>query len=361
MARDSLSQQRLLLITYPRTASNLLMHILNMPEQPNTVCEESGGYFFLPALRRMRQLGVIERPYNEWSAEERTEIANLFQDCFDKLHVQVMNAQATGRRIVIKEHAPFMTDPLTLMKFGATQEELASTMGEPWKIKLPDEWNQSTPFGCVLDDSFPNDTVLPNAFLMTWQPTFLIRNPIVVFPSYYRLFHSARKGDKEKMQAVNGQMNRTMTLTWTRRLYDWYMTIWHRRYCAECQQAPIILDADDILASPEVLKEYCRKVGLEETKLLFSWDPLSQEELARYDPVKKRMRDTLFASSGIQKDKLAADKDLNTEIATWKDEFGEEEALQIRDWVVAAMPDYHYLRSKRLLLCDLNEEKELVN
>ncbi|KAJ5911687.1 uncharacterized protein N7473_000990 [Penicillium subrubescens] len=351
MAPDILSRQRLLIITYPRTASNLLMQILNMPEQPNTLCEENGGYFFLPALLRMRQLGMMERPYSEWSQEQRSEIQDLFQDCFDKLQAQAADAQAAGKRIVAKEHAPAMIDPLSLMRFGSTQQELALMPDGPWKIQLPDEWSQAKSLDCIMDDLFCNDTVLPNAFLMTWLPTFLIRNPIVAFPSYYRVFHSARNAHKRQMKYAKGQMNRTMTMRWTRRLYDWYMNIWQQqKRCKECQQGPVILDADDILTSPEELKKYCRLVGLDETKLQFSWKPLSEEEVAKCHPLKQRMRDTLHASSGIQKDKLAGDRNLETELVEWKDEFGEEEGLQLREWVVAAMPDYVYLRDRRLQL-----------
>ena len=344
----AVSRQHLYIITYPRTASSLLMRILALPEQPNTLCEESGGYFFLPALVRMRELGLMERPYSEWTDEQRGELMKSFQNCFDKLHTHFEDARVTGQTAVVKEHCPFMIDPVALMKFGSTSEELSLVTDKPWKLKLSTPWDHATP--CDLKDSlFSNDTILPDTFLMSWLPTFLIRHPIVVFPSYYRVFVSNSKRKPGQMQSVQGQMLRHMTLKWTRNLYDWYMSIW-LRLGSESQKAPIILDADDILNSPQVIKKYCRLVGLDESKLQFSWEPLSQEELSKHTRFKRRMRDTLFASSGIQTDKIAANLNLDTELAKWNKEFGEEAGLRIRDWVVAALPDYTYLQSKRLIL-----------
>jgi hypothetical protein len=342
------------------------MRILNIPAQPNAICEESTGYFFLPAIRHLRNLHLLERPYTTWTEAERTELRILFQECFDKLQSHLGKAQAAGKIAVVKEHCPFMTEPVAFMKFTSSLEEAGSITDKPWKVQLPrdlylslekeDEAEEGK--GDISAGVVSNDTVLPDVFLLAWQPTFLIRHPVVVIPSYYRVFNTFRNGDPGEMGKVRGQLDRTMTLTWTRRLYDWYMSKWNQRHrqdggCGESRARPIILDADDIIASPETVRKYCRLVGLDETKLQFEWEPLSEEGLekvAQTQPSQLRMRDTLFASTGIRVDKVAGSLDLETEVAKWKEEFGEEEGLLLKTWVLEAMPDYLYLRSKRLVM-----------
>jgi len=224
-----------------------------------------------------------------------------------------------------------------------------SMTDKSWKVQLPASWDQASPFD-LTDGSFSNKTILPDAFLISWLPTFLIRHPIAVFLSYYRVFHSRRNDDAEEMKEVQGQIRRRMTLKWTRDLYDWYMSIWVRLGPENCQQSSILLDAEDVLTSPELMQKYCQLVGLDGSKLQFSWDPLSQDEVSKYMPVWQRMRETLFALSGIRTDKLAANLNFETDLAKWKEEFGDEKGLYLRDLVVAAMPGYEYLRSKRLSL-----------
>ncbi|KAJ5794692.1 hypothetical protein N7457_001291 [Penicillium paradoxum] len=349
MAPTLLSQKRLFMITSPRTGSNLFMHLLALPEQPNTVCEESNGYFFLPAIRHMRELGVIERPYSEWTQEERAELAGGFQECFNKLYSHVDAAQADGKTVIVKEHSQFLVQPTALMKFRSMPEDVASITDDPWRVQLPGTL-------CKEDKSnLPslspeNDTLLPDAFLMTGLPTFLIRHPIRVFPSYYRTFVFFKDNNKGQMQEIQGLLSRMMTLRWTRRLYDWYKHMWLRVGAEACPQGPIILDADDFMVSPQLMGKYCRLVGLDESKLQFSWEPVDPEKVAKYEPARQRMRDTLMASSGIRKDKLAVNLELEVELEKWKEEFGVEQGLQIRDWVVEAMDDYTYLKSQRLRL-----------
>jgi hypothetical protein len=348
MAPELLSRQNLFMITCPRTASSLFMRILSLPEQPNTLSDENCGYFFLPAVACMRKSRLMERPYSEWTETERAELLDTYQTCFNNLHDHIEGARAAGKKVVVKEHCPFMIDPTALMNFGSRPEELSIT-DKPWKVQLPAQWNQAAPFD-LTDLSFSNKTILPDTFLISWLPTFLIRHPMVVFRSYYRLFYSRRNGNAEEMQEVQGQLSRCMTLTWTRHLYDWYMSIWVRLGPENCQQSPIILDADDVLTSPELMQKYCQLVGLDESKLQFSWEPLSPDDVSKHEPGRQRMRKTLFASSEIRTDKVAANLDLETEVVKWKKEFGEEQGLYLQGLVAAAMPDYEYLRNKRLSL-----------
>lgn len=44
------SPQHNILISIPRTASNLVTHLLALPSQPSILPHSREGYFFLPAL-----------------------------------------------------------------------------------------------------------------------------------------------------------------------------------------------------------------------------------------------------------------------------------------------------------------------
>ncbi|KAI1621079.1 hypothetical protein EDD37DRAFT_143717 [Exophiala viscosa] len=62
----------------------------------------------------------------------------------------------------------------------------------------------------------------------------------------------------------------------------------------------------------------------------------------------RRMRSTISASTGILKEKASADLSIDSEMSKWMTEFGEEEARKLASWVEAAMPDYIYMRARRL-------------
>lgn len=60
------------------------------------------------------------------------------------------------------------------------------------------------------------------------------------------------------------------------------------------------------------------------------------------------MKSTIMASSGIVEGKSAQYIDIDQEAQKWKVEFGVDEGKKMEGWVRAAMPDYEYLKAKRL-------------
>jgi hypothetical protein len=65
--------------------------------------------------------------------------------------------------------------------------------------------------------------------------------------------------------------------------------------------------------------------------------------------VERRMKSSLLSSTGIiRQGKVAAGLDIEHEAQKWAHEFGEEEAKKVANWVRAAMPDYEFLRERRL-------------
>ena len=137
---------------------------------------------------------------------------------------------------------------------------------------------------------------------------------------------------------------------WSRTLYDWYIQQEHlSQFKADDGTSwPIILDADDVIVNPQVMVRYSKIIGLDSSLLKFSWEATSSDELAQMSKMERRMRSTISASTGILKEKASMDLSIDSEMSKWATEFGQEEAEKLAGWVKAAMPDYEYLRARRL-------------
>lgn len=372
MASNLKPSRRIYLLSHPRTASNLLVKILNLENQPalnhgSRSDEESRnkfGYFFLPTMPH--RLDLAFRASHEWTEQARTQMKSCFQACADSLAEYVESAERQGRSVFVKEHLNWMIAPSAedeVKRGGATAGPEAD-----WNVEIPDvlvltpEAERS-----ALAQPLPrNETVLPDDFLLTWTPTFLIRHPALVFPSIYRTSLDL-EGPEETKKAAEGMFRSEMTWRWTRRLCEWY---WFHdeernrtRIATSSESAeqrhtqatacPIILDADDIILSPSVVTRYCSLVGLDASLCRFEWPAASAEEQESMSFIERRMKSSLLSSTGLivqgKTAKTAETPDLlETEKKAWKAEFGDEEAAKIERWVRDALPDYEFLRERRL-------------
>jgi len=329
--------RRFYLLTYPRTASNLLVRILALPDQPSLFSSERRGYFFDGTMRlRLGPSKTAGRHLADWTPEERTALMSSYQTCFDALETQVETAAGLGKDIFVKEHATWLMEPVAETKWVFGEN---STHESPWTVKVKGVPEQT--------HSALNETVLPDEFLRTWLPTFLIRHPALVFPSLYRT--RVDLGGAEAARTEPGFVLE-MTMHWSRTLFDWY-SLQIKTSASDSDPEvtwPIILDADDIMVEPEVVVRYSEIVGLDQTKLKFSWEPAREEELSKMPGRERRMRSTMSASTGIMEGKTSINLDVDDEARKWRLEFGEEEGEKIEKWVRAAMPDYEYMKAKRL-------------
>ncbi|OQE18657.1 hypothetical protein PENSTE_c017G00209 [Penicillium steckii] len=324
----------LLIITYPRSASNLLMRILSLPNQPNVVAEESGGYFFFPALNHIRKAKLLDRLPEQWSDQELAAVQQEFQSCYHNFQGLIDAAEAEGKRAVIKEHAPFLICPQVQANFVHERRQPHT----PMKVDIGEPHCSPGSTGTP-----GNETVLPDEVLLRCLPAFLIRHPALAFPSYYRVMLGFDGGDKQQVAMKMNDVAATCTLRWTRTLYDWYTAAW------EGQRSPIILDADDIVEQPELTRHFCDLVGLDSSKVQFEWKAVDQDQLAQ-NPVRLHTRSTLMTSSGIKPGKTFRGLSIDEEVVKWKAEFGDSVANTLQKWVQGAMADYEYLSNRRLTL-----------
>ncbi|ETS75101.1 hypothetical protein PFICI_13585 [Pestalotiopsis fici W106-1] len=332
---NSSKPHRYYLISYPRTASNLLLKILAVESQPGfSSGGYDGGYFFMPVDGILCERHLRSRCVSDWTSDERREVQESFQTCFENQLRWVESAQSQGHSIFVKEHTTFFADPIvrTRLQFGA------DAVNEPnWTVRYAGGSTHST----------LNTSVLPDEFLLTWLPTFLIRHPAVAFPSYYRTIIE-REG--KELAAADNFASLVITVEWSRALYDFYLQHRDALPCSPAQRSewPIVLDADDVINHPEIISLYCAKVGMDPQTLRFSWDQADPEKLAKMHPAQRAMRTTIYGSTGIVKGKSLQELNILDEASKWRSEFGDIAAQHIEKLVRQAMPDYEYLRARRL-------------
>ncbi|EFE43824.1 hypothetical protein TRV_01398 [Trichophyton verrucosum HKI 0517] len=345
MAKDR-SPSRFYLLTCPRTASNLLMKILALEGQSNVAYREDGGYFFSPLHLLRYDLNCVGTHVEELTLEQKEKQIACIKSCYNTLVQHVEDAESNGKLVIVKEHTHYLTDPVAETEFlhgeGCVTNEL------PWVMHGMDDLVQSTD-----GRSTHNKTVFSDDFLKTWRPIFLIRHPALAFPSWYRA--AVRADGEEKARSTQGKLacKKVMTLRWTRRLYDFYMqesnnTSATGRNLGEGRDKgmwPLVLDADDIMTQPEVIIRFCNIVGLDSDKLKFNWEKDEQQRR----PGIMAFRSTIDSSTKIDPSKAAGDVDIDQEAAKWREEFGEEIGRLVEEYVRAAMPDYTYLKSKKLV------------
>ena len=337
------------LITYPRSCSNLLLHMIALDDQPNVFpASEHGGYFFMPFFKGCLKEKVWTMHVDQLSEEQITKMKQLAQSCAEALGEHVAKARSLHKMVVVKEHATLFCDPVAMTKFLHGPE---STTQQPWSADPgPAAFGETLVDDQSSSHSPDNETILPDRFLKAFKPTFLIRNPVLALPSFFRAIKDLHGGTSHEVNKLS------LTLHWSRSLYDWYLRQFQD--AAQTQNGdvhkdgegvwPIVLDADDVMTEPGVLMRFCEIVGLDKTLVRYSWGAATKEQVESMDQEHQRMLSTLLASSGINQSKLSTNLSVESEAPKWREEFGEEFGAMLETYVRAAMPDYEYMKSKRL-------------
>ncbi|RHZ61785.1 uncharacterized protein CDV56_101479 [Aspergillus thermomutatus] len=337
----SQSPSRLLLISVPRTASNLMLKILNVRRQ-QLMTTEKGGYFFFDAFSTVARDGRLSKSIEEWSEGQKHEIRDAFQNAVDSLEEYSQRAEQEGKIAFAKEHAFWLTNPAAL---GGMTDHAVS-----FRPNIPDKYGPTQTFSPL------NQTVLPDEYLRTWRWTFIIRHPALAFPSLYRAMEKLLKSGLMQTEDTTGTLATNMTLKWTRMLYDWCLEQ------PDLPGKPVVVDAQDIIHNPQVVVRYCEETGLDPSAVQFEWESKGEApdwEASGRDPkglnepewtkaAVSIMLSTLTKSTGIIKDKTPTTVDITAEVKQWKEEFGDEAATMLEKMVRDAMPDYEYLRSRRI-------------
>ncbi|KXJ85874.1 hypothetical protein Micbo1qcDRAFT_169020 [Microdochium bolleyi] len=342
---NSQSYPRYWLITAPRTASNLLVTMLNLEEQ-NVGELRHGGYFFMRSVMTRFPLYFAKGPIETWPEQDRNAVDNVSREVFDTVQDHIEATEKAGKTIFVKEHALFMTDPRIesqyMFREAHAQNAACAPTGQEELSVLPAR-------GIARGSrSRHNWTVFPDEFLHTITPIFLIRHPALMIPSYYRsALDQVKIGAISRPDSAGGGPSEVEgTIRWNRALYDFYA----ESFAASGRGQPIVLDADDVMTSgAAIVPKYASLVGLDPSKTRTSWEKGSLDD-GTLKPVEKRMLSTLLDTSEVDKSKIAGkDIDITTEAVKWREEFGDEAGRKIERWVREAMPHYEHMRQGRLM------------
>ncbi|KAJ5177147.1 uncharacterized protein N7482_003024 [Penicillium canariense] len=338
--------KRLLLVSVPRTASNLLLKILNVHEQPKLSTNQKGGYFFYPAFLSATQGGTLAKKPSEWTKEDRQKFKGDFQRCLDELEDHSARAQKDNKAMFVKEHAFWFVNPASChrMRTGDVVDSFTDL-----RVRIPESYGPTQSY------THSNETVLSDEYLRSWQFAFIIRHPALAWPSMYRSLQKLAAEGFMDEDGVKGSSMSNMSLRWTRLLYDWCITQ------PDVPTPPPVVDAHDLIRNPEIVRKFCDQTGLDKEYLQFEWggkddhkksdiwaDEAGDEQRERHWRAACIMMSTLETSKGIVKDKAPESLDIAVETAKWKVEFGEEIAGLIEQAVWDSMPDYEYLKARRL-------------
>lgn len=334
--------RRFYLLTHPRSASNLLVRMLGLDQQPNVAKRWLNGYFFLDSFSTTDDMGVRSKHPKDWAPHERTKVRQSYQESFDQFEEFLVEAEKNNQIALVKEHSYFFLDPVhqSQFYFGAEGDS------EPnWMLDMPEK------YGANPTKSEGNNSLFSDQFLGTFKPIILIRHPALMFPSMFRAMMDIMKMENTPVDE-NAKKNFQLhfSLKSPRFFYDWYAKRLGKTGDAENQSEtwPIVLDADDVINTPEVVTKLAELVGLDKESLRFSWEKSPLPSGDKHAERGKRMLSTVSESTGVIKGKAANGLDIDVEAKKWKEEFGEEDGSMIEGYVRRTMPDYEYLLEKRL-------------
>ncbi|PTQ27066.1 hypothetical protein MARPO_0228s0003 [Marchantia polymorpha] len=295
-----------------RSASNLLQRM--MAKQPG--CQSSEYKLMDAGLAARSQLR--KGRLSEWSDEEREVLYDMFRAGFDKVQDELADARKNGNQVFMKEHTSFLSGPDKLFARTFDGDEV-----DPLVV-----YERNAP-----KSPHTNPTSMPDSLLLSMQPIFQIRHPVLMFPSMLRamikLNGRARPRDLE--------VTAMLTLRYSRDLFDWYLN-----HGGEVK--PKVIDADDIINDRAVVRQLCIETGMDPDAVQYEWE-IREEK----DPLKAIFLSTINASTSVIPGLVARGLDFDIEKVKWKAEFGEGDGEDLAKLVQDAMPDYNYLLSQRTL------------
>lgn len=303
------------LLTIPRTASNLLVRILNLENQPSILRHPSDGYLFLSTMRFKGENDMHSRFYSAWTPSERSGMNDVFASCVADWMRLVEDAEAQRKGTCVKEHVNWMVRP-----------------------DVED---------AVVEEGYVGNPIcIPDAFLRDkLRLTLLIRHPALVVPSLLRSALDNEGLEVVMEEGAEERMRREVSYRWHVALYE---MLANERYSSreEDVKYPIVLDAAD-LGNEVLMKKYAGAIGLNPRFFRFVWDAESAEGKNKVDA---RMRDTLLASKGIVVEKLSGNEDFDLERLDdeWRQEFGEVLGNIVGRLVRGSIPEYKWLWERRL-------------
>lgn len=229
-----------------------------------------------------------------------------------------------GKSLLLKEHTFYTWEPSKLSQ---------SMWGGPRSPSFT-VVEEGSPLSA--DSEKTNPTIFPDSFLKSWKPVFLIRHPAPTFESWYRAESSARHIDLS-----DKSWSFFTSFQYSQQLYDWFLS-----NSTDESSMPIVIDADDILDKSSTIKKLCSSLGMDTQHIPDKWDVIQAPENAGCR--ESKFMGDYWNSTSIDSSKSSRGLDMAAKYTKWQADFGPDVANELLNIVEKAMPDYNYLKSKKL-------------
>jgi len=239
--------------------------------------------------------------------------------------------------MVDSEHAVFMCRPeLLYLGHPYRKEDNTDPVREPLNLHLL-EGDEDSLHDRISDNrqwytsASTNHSALPDAFLLSVTPVFMIRDPMLMIPSFCRTIENIIPAKL----AIS-------TLLWTRRMYEWYVAK-DPRFAPSSGKRPIVINSADFMTSKDMRDQIAVAMGLDPEKVVTSWPAMTEEEKKAESSTSVRMGQTLLSSTHL----MAKKADVGDESwEKWKAEWGEEGANVLKQTVDQEMAHWAFLKSR---------------
>lgn len=186
------------------------------------------------------------------------------------------------------------------------------------------------------DPEKTNPTIFPDEFLKSWTPVFLVRHPALSFESWYRAESGARNVD-----IFDKQWAFYTSFQYSRQLYDWYLS-----NVTGPDDMPIVVEADDMLEKSSTIETLCDLLKMDKQHILDEWEVIEAPKNAGSRELK--YMSGYWNSTSVDQSKSSRGLDMVKRYSLWQDEFGSLVSKELLRLVENAMPDYEYLKGKKI-------------
>ncbi|ORY92928.1 hypothetical protein BCR35DRAFT_320083 [Leucosporidium creatinivorum] len=299
---------------------------MTVPQAPTTVIlwvhpRSCSTMFEQSVLQRPKEFKVLHEPMGDAYYFGPEKVSNRFDDAKcskDYAHFADSTFKKTWDNI-IKHNSP--SDPPRTFSKDMAQYIFAPTYSSATSVPS----FSSTP---TTSDDDDNPTLIPTSTLLSPSTvhTFLIRTPTKAIPSYHRLCYPGAPTDFDYFDPEEAGYREV------RALFDFIKKAKGR--------TPLVLDSEDLLKSPEeVMKIWCKEVGVEFDKGMLQWDEGVQEHFAKWPG----WHESAQASTGMGKG-LKDHHITPSNHASGTDSPKPDHPQIVKDAIEANIADYEYLK-----------------
>ncbi|KAJ5948575.1 hypothetical protein N7454_001882 [Penicillium verhagenii] len=292
--------------------------------------KRQGGYFFYPAYTKAAAVlnnNLPHKPLSQWTDDQKAEAQHSFQECFNTLEEYSMQASNTHKMMFAKRARILALQPAALHKArtGIHDEDLFNE----FRIAMPEQYGATQTYSQSQRDGALRRSICARGSLRLSSGTRRWRGR----PCTGLWLKSGKRACWMRMGRI-GLFHRLLLM---RMILCIILGLWW---------------------------SFVSGRGLDKGVVQFEWADQGEmrksakwgnnvvgtgaEEVSLHQRAAGVMLSTLENSSGIVRDKAPEDVDIDAEAAKWRVEFGEEIGGLVEEYVRKSMPDYEYLKARRI-------------